>query len=334
MKIFKVITFLLCSCLFVAGGFFTFRLFQEVQDLKALFTAQLKSDLEGGPRQVQKEIIIERIQGEGHAWSDLQAKVKDNIVQVFSQVAAIDLLEPYKTPAQGQRTGSGFFISKDGEIVTNAHVVDQAKSIWIQIPSLGKQQIDVDVVGVSPDRDIALLKVRNEGMELIKSELKEIQCLALGDSDQVHRADEIMTLGYPLSQQGLKSTVGVVSGRECHLIQVDAPINPGNSGGPSVDRLGRVVGINTAYIPDAQNVGYIIPVNELKIILDDLRKVHLLSKPFLGLLFNNARDSFTTYLGNPTPGGVYVVVVYKDSQLHKSGVQNGDMIYSIIGHRV
>lgn len=318
--------------LLVFGGLYFHKIRKEQEEIRSLMLARLNEPIPERP--AQKEIIMEHNPVISQAWSHLQAAMKDTIVQVFSQVAAIDLLQPYKTPAQGEKCGTGFFISKDGEIITNAHVVDQTKSVWIQIPSLGKHQIDVDVIGVSPDRDIALLKVKKEGMELIKGELNDIKCLSFGDSDLVHRADEIMALGYPLGQQGLKSTVGVVSGRECHLIQIDAALNPGNSGGPSVNRQGDVVGINTMIAVDAQNVGYIIPINELKVVLDDLRQVKLLRKPFLGVLFNNASDALTSYLKNPLPGGLYVVDVYKDSPLHKAGVQKGDMIYRINGNRL
>ncbi|MBI2774806.1 trypsin-like peptidase domain-containing protein [Candidatus Dependentiae bacterium] len=270
----------------------------------------------------------------GQAWSELQDKVKNAVVQVFSQIGTIDLLQPYKTPNQYQGTGSGFFINKEGEIITNAHVIDQAKAIWIQIPGLGKQQIDVEIVGLSPERDLALLRVPAEGLEVIKTVLGEIPHLDFGDSNDVKRADEVMTLGYPLGQQGLKSTVGVVSGREQHLIQIDAPINPGNSGGPSLNRSCQVVGVNTLYAPDAQNVGFIIPINQLKIVLDDLRTVKLLRKPFLGIIFNNGSESLTNYLANPQPGGLYVVDVYKGSPLAKAGVKRGDMVYEINGYKL
>lgn len=278
--------------------------------------------------------VIEKIVSRQQTWSDLQGLVKDTVLQIFAQKAADDLLKPYQTPTQYQATGSGFFINEEGEIITNAHVVDQAKSVWIQIPALGKKQIDVEIIGVSPDRDLALLKLKDEGMQIIKQEIGSIKFLKLGNSDFVHSADEIMALGYPLGQQNLKSTTGVVSGREQHLIQISAPINPGNSGGPSVNIQGEVIGINTSYVPDAQNVGYIIPINELKIILDDLRKVKLLKRPFLGVLFNNASEALTQFLGNPMPGGLYVVDIYKDSPLHKAGVKKRDMIYEINGHKI
>lgn len=324
MRIYRVLVMVL---VIVSGilGFVLIKLNKDHQDFRKRIEAKLEQP-------IAKPEIVERVVTDGGSWSGLQTKVKDTVVQVFSQVGALDLLQPYKTPSQGQGTGSGFFINNDGEFITNAHVVDQAKSVWIQIPSLGKQQIDVDILGVSPDRDIALLKVKPEGMVLLKEAIGQVPFLPLGNSDLVHRGDEIMTLGYPLGFQGLKSTVGVVSGRESHLIQIDAAINPGNSGGPSLDRLGNVVGINTLYAPDAQNVGLIIPINELKIILDDLRKVKLLRKPFLGILYNNASEKLTSYLGNPLPGGLYVVDVYKDSPLSKAGVQKGDQVYEINGH--
>ncbi len=267
-------------------------------------------------------------------WRPIQEKVKDTVVQVFSQIARIDLLQPFKTPSQHSALGSAFFINEDGDLITNAHVVNQAKAVWIQIPSLGKQIIDVDVIGLSPDRDLALLRVRPEGLALIRSTLGNVPYLSMGNSDLVRRADEVMALGYPLGQQSLKSTTGVISGREHNLIQMSAPINPGNSGGPLLNAQGEVVGINSAGIVEAQNVGYMIPINDLKIVLNDLYSVKLLRKPFLGVLFNNATESLTEFLGNPKPGGCYVVEVVKNSTLAKAGVKPGDMLYALNGHAI
>ncbi len=278
--------------------------------------------------------IIEKIVAKSEVWRPIQQQVKDTVVQVFSQISEIDLLQPYKTPAQYSSSGSAFFISEDGELLSNAHVVDQAKALWIQIPSLGKRIIQVEVVGVSPERDIALLRVLPEDVKVIRNALGRIPYLPLGDSDLVFRSDEVLALGYPLGLQSLKSTTGVISGRERQYIQMSAPINPGNSGGPLVNINGEVIGINSAGVTEAQNVGYIIPINDAKIILPDLYKIKLLRKPFLGVLFNNANESLTEYLGNPQPGGCYVVEVVKNSTLFNAGVQRGDMIYEINGHRL
>jgi serine protease Do len=265
-------------------------------------------------------------------WRTIQDQIKDTVVQVFAQIAEVDLLSPYKAPSMHVTSGSGFFIN-ERELITNAHVVNQAYAVWVQVPSLGKTMIDVEVVGVS-ERDVALLRIKPEYCELIKRELGRVPFLPLGNSDQVRRSDEVLALGYPLGQQSLKSTTGVISGREQSMIQISAPINPGSSGGPLLNVHGEVVGINTSGIVEAQNVGYIIPINDVKNILADLQHIKLLRTPFLGILCSNATEALTEYLGNPLPGGCYLVEVIKGSTLHKAGIQRGDMIYEINGYRV
>lgn len=283
---------------------------------------------------IQAPQVVEKIVSNAQIWRPVQDRVKDTVVQIFAQVAVTDMLQPYKTPMQGTSAGSGFFINERGEFITNAHVVGQAKGIWIQIPSLGKQIIDAELIGISPERDLALLRVTDEGLETIRREIGSVPFLPLGDSDFVHRSDEVLALGYPMGQQALKSTTGVISGQEHHMIQMSAAINPGSSGGPLLNINGEVVGINSAGITEAQNIGYAIPINDLKIILTDLYNVKILRKPFLGVLFNNANESLVESLGNPMPGGCYVVDVVKESTLDKAGVKRGDMIYEMNGHTV
>jgi serine protease Do len=304
-------------------------LFRSQQKLAHSY-AQLEQRIAREEQEQAKPQIVEKIVTSRQPWSNVQEKLQNTVAQVFSQIAQIDILQPYRAPEQGQATGSAFFIN-ESELVTNAHVVDQAKAVWIQIPGMGKSQIDVEIVGVCYDRDLALLRLPESGRKEILAKLGKISFLELGDSDKVYRAEEIMALGYPLGQQGLKSTVGVISGREQHMIQIDAAINPGNSGGPSVNIDGTVIGVNTAYIAGAQNVGYIIPINDLKLIIDELRVKPLVRKPFLGILYNNGSESMTALLGNPAPGGLYVVDVYSGSPLHRAGVQKRDMIYEING---
>jgi len=281
-----------------------------------------------------KPKVIEKIISAAQLWRPVQEKIRDTVVQVFTQVSGVDLLQPYKPPVQSTAYGSGFFINEQGDLVTNAHVVNQAESVWIQIPSLGKRIIDVKVIGISPERDLALLRVTPDMLEIIRTELGSVPYLPFGDSDLVRRSDEVLALGYPLGQQSFKSTTGVISGREHHLIQISAPINPGSSGGPLLNIKGEVVGINSSGIVEAQNIGYAIPVNDLKIVLPDLYKVKILRKPFMGVLFNNGTEALTEYLGNPQPGGCYVVEVVKGSTLDRAGIQRGDMIYEINGHQV
>lgn len=271
--------------------------------------------------------IIEKSVSKTALWRPIQEQVKNTVVQVFAQVAEFNMLQPYSPPHQYAMCGSGFFINEEGDIITNAHVINQAY-VWVQIPELGRYIINVEVIGMS-DRDIALLRVTPESLAMIKSALGSVPYLPLGDSDSIRRSDEVLALGYPLGQQSLKSTTGVVSGHEQHMIQISAPINPGSSGGPLLNEMGQVVGINTAGITEAQNVGYAIPINDLKIVLPDLYKNKLVRKPFLGIFYNNGSESLTEYLGNPQPGGCYVVEVVKGSTLYKAGVKPGDMLYQI-----
>lgn len=276
--------------------------------------------------------VVERVVSKTVLWRPIQERVKDTVVQVFAQVAEFNMLQPYSPPQQYAVCGSGFFINEEGDIITNAHVINQAH-VWVQIPSLGRRIIDVEVVGMT-DRDIALLRVKPEALAMIKSALGTVPYLPLGDSDAIRRSDEVLALGYPLGQQSLKSTTGVVSGHEQHMIQISAPINPGSSGGPLLNEAGEVIGINTAGITEAQNVGYAIPINDLSIVLPDLYKAKLVRKPFLGIFYNNASESLTEYLGNPQPGGCYIIEVAKGSTMYKAGVKPGDMLYEINGHQI
>lgn len=271
----------------------------------------------------------------------LQNEFKDAVVQVFSQIAEFNWLEPYKSPSQVEATGTAFFINSNGELITNAHVVDQAKAIFIQVPSAGKRRYEVDVIGVNPERDLALLKLRDSEIEKLKKDtnVKKISYLEFGNSDLISKAEKIITIGYPLGQQGIKNTKGVVSGRETisgqHFLQIDAALNKGNSGGPSIDKTGKVIGVNSAIYQGAQNIGFIIPINDVKIFLEQLDNMQsncspkLIHKPYLGVVFNNANDNLTKFLNNPPPGGLYVVEIYKNSPLDKAGLKAGDMIYKI-----
>lgn len=286
------------------------------------------------------KVIPSRVvsQKTGKTWLDVQKQVKDTVVQVFSQTSEFNWTEPYKTPGQGEGAGSGFFINADGDLITNYHVVAQSISVQIQIPSFGMERFDAQIVGVSPERDIALLKLTDEAKKKIQTKIPKISYLTLGDSDQILRSQEVLALGYPLAQFRLKSTLGIVSGRERHgnfgYIQITAPLNPGNSGGPSLNVEGEVIGINTCMIADAQNVGYIVPINEVKTALKDLYKVKLLRRPTLGCLFTASTPELVDYLGNPEEGGWYVAKVFENTLLNGVGVKDGDMLYEINGYKV
>lgn len=285
---------------------------------------------------VPKRVLSDPMEAKTRVWRKVQRRAQDTVVQVFVNTALYNWIEPYKSPLQEKAYGSGFFIDDKGFLLTNYHVIDEASSIKIQVPSQGKERFDVEIVGVCPERDLALLKLTEASYDALVKKLGKIPFLELGDSDKVVRTQEIMALGYPLGQQKLKSTQGIVSGREAldgdSYIQITAAINPGNSGGPSLDSRGKVIGINTAGMDRAQNIGYIIPINDIKTVIQDLHVTKFLYKPKFGCEFNYGTRDMVTFLNNPQPGGLYISRVYEQSLFYNVGVRAGDMLYSVNGH--
>ncbi len=277
------------------------------------------------------------VQGEQN-WLQVEHAALNTVVQVFAQIGRFNWLEPYKIESQYESRGTGFFINDEGYLITNAHVVNEAKTVWINIPALGRDTVLVEIVGFCPDRDLALLRIAPRDLESVRKRLGKIPFLMLGDSDIVQRTDKVLVLGYPLGQYRMKSTTGVVSGREAadsiSYIQITAPINPGSSGGPLISAQGAVIGVTVAIEARAFNVGYAIPINELKLIFEDLLEKPLVRKPILGGHFHNATNDHARFLGNPIPAGLYVHKVFKDSLLEKAGVCQGDMLYELNGHRL
>jgi serine protease Do len=273
-------------------------------------------------------------------WIDVQSAVKNTVVKIVADIAAFNWLEPYQAPVVSKASGSGFFINEEGDLVTNFHVVNQAQLVQVEIPSLGAERLTANIVGVSPERDVALLRLTEYSKNRIRKELKKIPFLKFGDSDEVRRGQDVLALGYPLGVQALKSTQGIVSGRERvslikqSCIQTTAPLNPGNSGGPAINSAGEVIGINFAGVIEAQNVGYIIPINDLKSTIKDLNKVKLLRRPVLGCLLEPVNEDMISLLSNPAPGGFYIAHIYKNMLLAKVGAEVGDMIYEINGFKV
>ena len=140
------------------------------------------------------------------SWEQICKNSKDAVVQVFSYISEPNILKPYESPSQSGGAGTGFFISDDGYLFTNYHVINCAIAMYIQIPSLGKERFEVEYVGGNPQRDVALLRLKEASLASVKKKLKvkQIPFLELGDSDSLTEAQMIMALGYPLGQENLK----------------------------------------------------------------------------------------------------------------------------------
>ena len=239
---------------------------------------------------------------------------------------------PSDEPSVRRSAGSGFFISADGEIVTNYHVIEDADTILIELAD--GIQFECEVIGRDEATDLALIRVQNPD--------REFAYLPLGDSEAVRVGEWVMAVGNPLNMDHTV-TVGVVSakGRVLGLsregtsfenyIQTDAAINLGNSGGPLVNIRSEVVAINTAINARGQNLGFAVPVNILRQILPQLRENGMVVRGFLGITINNLDQDSAEAFGLSSRDGALVVEVAPDRAADKGGVRHGDIVTAING---
>lgn len=235
-------------------------------------------------------------------------------------------------PMKGR--GSGFIVTKDGQILTNNHVVDGVDIINVTL-SDGKVY-PAKVLGKDPTYDLAVIKIE------VKD--KDLPILELGDSDLIEVGEGVVAIGNPY---GLEQTVttGVISAknRSVHaqdvnfdgFLQTDAAINPGNSGGPLLNLDGKVIGINTAIIPYAQGICFAIPVNMAKEIMNDLVSFGKVKRGWLGVSIQNVTPEMAK-LNNlkDLEGGVILGDVFKDSAAEKGGLKRGDIITHVNNEKV
>jgi serine protease Do len=267
------------------------------------------------------------------AWFNAEMRAQNAVVQVWAQYAEFNWLNPYKSPEQAQGAGSGFFISEDGYFLTNYHVVRSAKSVYVNVQEVGRMPLKATIVGVCPDLDVALLKLTDESRALVAQVCGKVNALEFGDSDAVYETQPILLLGYPAAHRTIKSTIGEVAGRDFSdgrsLMHITAPSTHGNSGGPALSIDGHVVGILCSGLVNAQNYNYIIPINDVLIVLADLYKTQIVRRPELQIGANRTTEAHARSLNNPTPGGLYINYVLKDSMEERAGLLAGDMIYEI-----
>lgn len=238
-------------------------------------------------------------------------------------------------------TGSGFIISADGRILTNAHVVDGADTVTVILKD--GRRFKGKVVGEDELTDVAVVKI----------DAKNLPTVTLGNSDQLQPGQWAIAIGNPL---GLDNTVttGIISaiGRNSSLIgagdkrvdfiQTDAAINPGNSGGPLLNDRGEVIGMNTAIIQGAQGLGFAIPINTAKRIANQIIATGKAQHPYLGIqmvgltpeLKQNINSDPNSGLSVSEDKGVLVVKVMPNSPAAKAGIRAGDVIQKINGQEV
>ena len=251
-------------------------------------------------------------------------KYSNTIVQIISHEIPFDWEMPFKRKQPIVSHGSGFFIDKKGHILTCCHCVENASTIYITIPYHGKTQFEATIKGICPYFDIALLKVK-------KYKNKDF-CEINEFDEEITQGIETYALGYPLGQDNLKITRGIISGQQFNYYQTDTSINPGNSGGPLIFK-NKVIGINGAGILNADNIGYAIPISRFILIKSKLMasKKQIIQYPSsFGILYHQTTTTFKKFADNKCKeGGVMVSNVLKNSPISKTGLKQGDIVCSI-----
>ena len=262
-------------------------------------------------------------------------KIGPAVVTVSGTVAG--QLTPFGTTSGGMVSGSGVFISDQGYILTNNHVVEGTQGDLTITLADGSQE-KAKIVGTDQFSDIAVLK----------TEGKVPAVATLGNSDILNPGETVIAIGSPLGDFKNTVTEGVISatGRSIdtgngytidNLIQTDAAINQGNSGGPLVNLVGEVVAINTLIVRSsgsgtvAEGLGFAIPINTAKAVAEQLIQTGVITHPYLGISFQPITPDIATAYRLPAMWGVYITDVASNSPASQANLQQGDILTSIGG---
>jgi serine protease Do len=242
---------------------------------------------------------------------------------------------PRQTPQQQEHgLGSGVIMTQDGYIVTNNHVIDGASDVRITLSD--RREFKAKVVGTDPKADLAVLKIDATGLPQV----------TIGDSSKVQVGDYALAIGDPFGV-GQTVTMGIISatGRS-HLgiedyedfLQTDAPINPGNSGGALINDRGELIGINTAIIAHGsegnQGIGFAIPVNMARNVMQQLVETGKVTRAYLGIIPQDVTPDMAKSFGEKQAQGALVGDVSANSPAQKAGLERGDIVLDVNGKPV
>ena len=279
-----------------------------------------------------EKILTNEIVAEESTVISVIDEVSPAVVSIVVKTVGFDLFSgPY---AFEDGIGTGFIVDPDGVIVTNSHVVDATSGEYSVVLRDGTTY-EVESIHLDQATDLAVLEIPAQ----------ELPVLTLGDSDTLKVGQTAVAIGNALGRFENTVTVGVVSGiaRELtamsgfgenpktyeNVIQTDAALNPGNSGGPLLNSASQVIGINVATTSGAENIGFAIPVNTLKPLLESFFKEGRIIRPYIGIAYSIISEDIARV--RRLPEGAFVSRVLPDSPAEEAGVERGDIVLSING---
>jgi 2-alkenal reductase len=309
------------------GGIVVYRAMSQIQ------AASPTPVVQAVPASSSQQIIVNN--------SDVETTITQAVQKVGPAVVTVVGAVPGQMTFWGPTgdqtvSGSGVFISDQGYVLTNNHVVEGAKSLTIVLSDGTEQK--ATLIGADQYSDIAVLKTEAEAPAVA----------SLGNSDALKPGETVIAIGSPLGDFKNTVTVGVVSatGRSIDngngyqiedLIQTDAAINQGNSGGPLVNLAGEVIAINTLIVRNsgsgvvAEGLGFAIPINTAQAVAMQIIEHGYISRPYMGISFQAVTPDIASAYNLPVQWGVYVTKVNLNSPADKAGLQRGDIITSIGG---
>ncbi len=267
---------------------------------------------------------------------DLSSRISPSVVQITATGYGLESDAQHtgaSVLSRERSTGSGVIVSEDGYIMTNAHVVEGARTIRVRANGAPKQSSMFDGKLIGKDRllDLALLKIEATGL----------QALTFGNSTDLKQGELVLAFGSPLGMDNSVS-MGIVSAAARQLseddprifIQTDAPINPGNSGGPLVDAAGRMVGMNTFILSQSggsEGIGFAIPSNVIRYVYASLKKDGHVHRGQIGIFARTITPALASAFNLDAEKGVLVEDVLPEGPADRGGIQVGDVVLGVGG---
>ncbi len=346
----KAAAFLMAMVIVSGGSIAVYRQFAENTDsINSSFEERSDNDKKTSSSLTAKGVsFIEKAESDGAELTteEIVQKLLPSVVGIESQFTVTSMNNGYyygfgsmPSASSATGTGTGVVITDDGYIVTNAHVIYDSEygaglADDIKVHMNDDNSYDAEVVGYDTDCDLAVLKIKADGLTPAE----------FGDSDGLMLGESVVAIGNPLGFDLMNTvTSGIVSGlnrnitindKAMNLIQTDTAINSGNSGGPLINKKGQVIGINSSKMSSSygsasiEGIGFAIPSNEASQIIDDLMEYgYVTGKPQLGISCQNVTDTISQMYNIPV--GIYVTEVSRNSAADKAGLQSGDVIIAV-----
>lgn len=309
------------------------------------FQKFFNASVTGGSNTINQNLVLQ----EESAITEVVEEASQAVVSIVI-TRDVNTLFPFLRPGNGTNVqevgaGSGFFVSADGLIMTNKHVVSDSRAQYTVVTNEGRR-LEARVVAQDPSNDVAIVKV----------DISNAPHLTFADSSKLELGQHVIAIGNSLGEFQNTVTTGVVSGLSRNIvagdrtgqeqlegvIQTDAAINPGNSGGPLLNLIGQVIGINTAVSGEGQSIGFALPANDVKAALESFNRSGKIVRPFLGVRYVQINEAIKEEMNLPRDYGVLLIrgsstadfAVVPGSPADRAGLKEGDIILEVNGERI